>query len=473
MRFPKAKCYISLLLCASALHGQTHLRHFESVHVDTTIAFDSVATAPTFVRAGRIIVAKIGSTAHYIGAGYVGTIWHNLDSVAGNTVGPGWFGDPVDGDYTQSTTYDSATRDMFFNNFTIPAGDTFRTKSYRIFVQGTITINGNLTTSGRPGGNGGNADSVICGDFNTSLGGAGGSPGSGDVDGYLAGSSNGSTLAGGGEPGGTGSSTTDCVTGVSGYSGPSCGAGAFTKVPDTVTYGIGSQGIQGDSGGAGGNALACIGTGNGQLSCAGQSGGPFTPIESTPSVQDQYGLPHDLILQALGRTFAMSITSASNQTARVGVWRMSGTSGGGRGGGGGGSGSGGGHIGRGAGGGGGGGGGGNGGSVVLVANIITGTGSITADGAVGGKGGNGGKATVNGSGACAGGGGGGGGGAGGSAGIIIICTRSMTGVTTSAVGGAGGQAGIGGTGAGNGTAGDNGKYHSKKGNDGLVIINLI
>lgn len=74
------------------------------------------------------------------------------------------FGDGSDGDVTISADT-SLSSDMFYNNLTINTTKTLNPNGYRIFVKGTLTINGTgkIARNGNNGGNGGNATATTGG----------------------------------------------------------------------------------------------------------------------------------------------------------------------------------------------------------------------------------------------------------------------------------------------------------------------
>lgn len=63
------------------------------------------------------------------------------------------FGDGNDGDVTLSENT-TLTRDMFYNNLTIPSGVILYPNGWRIFVRGTLTIAGQINGDGEDGGDG-------------------------------------------------------------------------------------------------------------------------------------------------------------------------------------------------------------------------------------------------------------------------------------------------------------------------------
>lgn len=300
------------------------------------------------------------------------------------------FGSGADGDVTIGANT-SLTRDMYYNNLTVSQGFTLNPSGYRIFVKGTLTINGTVARNGNNGSNG-----------STSSGGAGGAAlSNGTIYGGIAG------IAGGN--GGT----------VSGFGGSAITPTATTNAIGALT---GSQGGQGGDGGSG------AGGGGGGGSAAAAS------TATNPAL-----MPYVIQWAVNMHTFTDATMAYMKATAQA-----NGGAGGGAG-----SDNGGGSF----AGGGGGGGGSSGGIVAIYARniVISATGAITANG---GNGGNGAAGTNNTSGGAGGGGGGGAGGNGGVI-LMVYSSLSNSGSLSVAGGsagtfGAGGTT----TGAGtNGTAG--------------------
>jgi hypothetical protein len=167
------------------------------------------------------------------------------------------FGDGSDGNVTISSQT-TLTRDMYYNNLTIAAGQTLNPGGYRIFVAGTLTLSNDSLIAA----NGNNASGTTGGDALPSgtLGGSGagaGAPGNGAVSG-------GSVTNSLGGSGGTGD-----------------GAAASTATPPSASAGgsnvfeSAAQALTGHSldaavvtGGAGGSAAA-----NGSGAAGGSGGG--------------------------------------------------------------------------------------------------------------------------------------------------------------------------------------------------------
>jgi hypothetical protein len=334
------------------------------------------------------------------------------------------FGDGSDGDgnmnggvvagITPSGTTYNATRDLFFNSLTIDGAYALRSAGFRVFVKGTLTLNGQIRNNGFNGGNGGNAAATI---GNT----PGGTAGSrAPINGVLPGGTVGGVGGSGTAVGAAGGNTSASSWPFRGNGG-ALGAGAVGNGANgTAGVGTGTGGGPGGGGGGGGGAVTPGGSGSagGNIGAVGADSGTLL-------------------------AFPQYITG--RPCAGGGVFEL-GTGGGGGGGG------------FNAGGttqANGGGGGGSAGMVMVAAYEIVGTGSIAANGGNGGNGGTG----VGSSQANAGGGGGGGGGSGGMV-VCIIGNGSFP--TMTATGGTGGTGGVGkGTG---GTGGNGGN-----GDDGVVL----
>lgn len=92
------------------------------------------------------------------------------------------------------------TRDAFFTNLTIDSTYTLNTGGYRLFVSGTLTVNGSITRNGNNGTAGGSASNQTS-DGNGgggTAGAAGGALSSGNIKGGLAGGAGGLGGTGGG-----------------------------------------------------------------------------------------------------------------------------------------------------------------------------------------------------------------------------------------------------------------------------------
>jgi len=320
------------------------------------------------------------------------------------------FGDGSDGALT--TTGDvTLTSDKYYTNLTISTGDTFYPAGYRIFVNGTLTLEGTAKISrngvaGSVGNNATNRDGATGGAGGTAL-----------ADGYLKGS-----VAG--YIGGTGGSGT-----------PSTKIGGNGDANDTSNS-IGSDGILGAGGGDGGGSVS-VGGGTG-------GDGGIGGIATTSNVK------------LIANWHLQTLLDIGSTGATVKYDNSAGAGSGGGGGGGGER-----FANDGGGGGGGGGSASSGGIIAIYAKVIIigANASIEANGANGGNGGNGYQGNNN-----SGGGGGGGAGTGGNGGQIILVYNELTNsgsITVSAgTGGTGGTGGLGDGTGGDGSDGSNGNTGS-------------
>lgn len=303
------------------------------------------------------------------------------------------FGLGSDGDVviTGSTTL---TSDMFYNSLTITSTGALSTAGYRVFSQGKLLNEGNINVSAAEGRDGGIAHGI-----------PGGTAGAAGVkkEGYLIGAQSGG-IGGGG---------------AAGTANPGAGGGSSTNsLGDATVGGNGGSGGNGDAGSGG----------------AGGTGGTVTAAAANVgSIED----PSQAI---------------SYRTQPSGSSGSSFGSGGGGGGGGGGRGS---HF-PSSGvppGGGGGGGGASAHSAVIVASILSGSGTLTG---IGGDGGNGGNGSAGNEGIEDTGGGGGGGGAQGAFVFLIFSRKENYNWTVTLTGGIGGLGGAPNDAGGAGTDGADG-----------------
>lgn len=304
------------------------------------------------------------------------------------------FGDGSDGNVTISGDT-SLSRDMYYNNLTVDATKTLSPNGFRIFVKGTLTVNGTIQrngTAGSAGGNGSGANGGSAGAPGTALG----------TTGTLCGSVIGGTSSAGGNGGSDNSGS----------------ASAAANNGNNQTVALGSNGVVGTRGGNGGDGTGVF-TGGIANATVG-TGGTVTAANSRP-----FSATTGIMMIETGSSIAIFQTSAS--------------AGGSTGGGGGGAKAGGGGVG---GGGGGAGGDGSPAGILMISAktiVVSATGSITANGGRGGDGGNG----ANGSGNGGGGGGGGAAGSGGNGGNVVLIYQSYT--NNGTVSASAGVAGTGGT----------------------------
>lgn len=277
------------------------------------------------------------------------------------------------------------SRDVFFDTLTINTGVTLNPNGYAVFCKNTISGAGKISSNGGGGGNG-----VQGGIAGPGSGGAGGGAGTAAIA-----SAHTFAATPAGKAGGAGSN---------GAADGTAGTAGTSENP--------SLGVSGDVGGKGGQGLAWSG---------GAGGGAGAATSETVIVSNS---SYSGNLSSSGTTTVHTFNYPRGSTSLGSLSPSAGSGSGG----GGGSGSTGNY-----GGGGGGGSGACGGIVYVIANTITGTITIEANG---GDGGNGGGQT-------SGSGGGGGGGAGSGGVVIAIYTTLGGSVTIQALHGTGGAKGTG------------------------------
>jgi len=281
------------------------------------------------------------------------------------------------------------TRDLWTTSLTVDVGVVILPSGFRLFCQGTATINGALRCNGGNGaagtagvGGAGGTQAIV-----TSIGGSG------------TGSVYGGTQAGiVGSGSGAGNSPGALPAPANALIGTAASSAGGTAAPPTA----GANGglFQGGGGGGGDNG-----------------GGGSTP---TPTILNKYAPGFHTLEQAVaGRQLTLEASSGV-ATSQLGTGFAGASGGAGLNGGGGGSGA-------------------AGGIVFLAGRTIAGSGALEAKGGTGGAGGPG-----------ASGGGGGGGGCGG---VIILVYASLSGITQSVAAGAGGAAGTGAGAGGSGGTG--------------------
>jgi hypothetical protein len=182
----------------------------------------------------------------------------------------GLFGDGSDGDVTISSAT-TLTRDSYYHNLTIAAGQALNPGGYRIFVSGTLTLNNGAIIARN--GNNGSGNTGGPGLASGTLGGSGsGSGGSNGTGGSVS-----NSLGGNGDGGGSGSGTEaggGGVVVVAARTVTSSGAAAITaRGGDGTSDGVGFD--TGYGGGGGGGVVVIISTtpqpGGVTLSAAGGS----------------------------------------------------------------------------------------------------------------------------------------------------------------------------------------------------------
>jgi len=276
------------------------------------------------------------------------------------------------------------TADTYYNDLTINAGKILNTAGYRIFVKGTLTINGTISRNGNNGGSG--SAGANNGGNVSNQGTAGAALSDGSVKGAVAGAAGGSGQ---------------------GYGG----TGEAVSNGSDVAKSIGSGGIAGTKGGAGGDGAM---TGDIGGTAGSKTGTVYNTINNIMAAYFLYDF------FPAGDNLKSSSGSGGSGGGGCSFNGCPGICG--QGGGGAGSGS-------------------PGGIVWIAARIIviSATGVISANGGNGGNGGTGGTDDTG-----SYGGGGGAGGSGGSGGVIILCYVSLT--NSGSIAASGGTAGTGGAG---------------------------
>jgi len=304
------------------------------------------------------------------------------------------FGDGSDGNVTISTNT-TITADMYYNNLTIDAGVTLDSNNFRIFIKGTLTLNGTISNDGGDGGDGQNATAPS---YPVSIGGVAGIAGNNGSSGTLR----------TGTAGGAG------ATGATSRSGNNSAAG-------TAANGIKSNGSKG---GDGGNANGYNTNSGGDAGAGGVITAARNKFDNVISLSNIIDTWSDTVITLSTSAGASGGASGAGSGTGGSGYRCST--------------------------GGGGGGGAAGGFIILIVNtiVISATGEIHSNGGSGGTAGDGivtdGGDSVGGS----------GGGAGGNGGFIAIAYRSLTNNGSIAVGG--GVGGNAGASSGGGWIGSNG-----------------
>ncbi len=266
---------------------------------------DVIIPGTTYEDEGVPVAGAPHDTANFTGDGVsvtdAGGGRVNIDiSVPGGGGDRTWYGMGVDGDLVTAgggAGDFEQLRDMYFNDLTISAGDTWRTHGYRLFVAGTLTIaaggfldNSATSIAGAPAGTllGG----MFGADSNVDEAPRAGNPGV---------SSPWWPFTDTGKTGGAGGDTTAAIPfgpragGPGGVANLALGSsplyGVLMSLGDGVTGGAGggsgatySQGAQvegGDGGGGGGVMVICarhIVAPDGAIRCRGADGGPGSAI---------------------------------------------------------------------------------------------------------------------------------------------------------------------------------------------------
>jgi hypothetical protein len=395
---------------------------YQRIFTHTGTPWDNTLNSIKYQAGNLNGVAGVVTTAWGVYAGNYDTgQYMRYDDVSGQLVVndttllfKAFYGDGSDGDVVISANT-AITSDMFYDDLTINNGYTLTCHGFRIFVSGTLTNNGTISTAGNSGTNGSNG-----GDSSAGVTGGGGHNGTGATTiNFDTGSIYGSVGAMPGVDGKNGRSTSGAATsGTTGGSG-----GVYTEIKSMS----GAPALSGHGGGAGGVTVngttysSAVGGNHG--SSSGTSDVIYNKIRN---IMSAYML-HDFVD---GLTFISSFDAAGAGSGASGAVGLVG-----------------GAEARSGGGGGSGGSGGGGGTFCLFARKIINNGTFTSQGGNGGNGGNAGVSYAGpyggGNNAAAGGSGGGGGGAGGTGGSIIIIYNSIT--NSGTITAAGGTSGTGGT----------------------------
>lgn len=319
-----------------------------------------------------------------------------------------------------STGVYTLTRDIYLaSGSSIAATVTIKTANYRIYCNGTLTLNGTIDNSGATGGAGGAAVADAAGAAGTA------------ATALSAGSCQAATAAVAGGAGGAGSTTTGAAGG-NGNNG--------TAITNSIGVVSGVVPAAAGLGGAGTSAAGAAGT-------AGTDGTVGALASTTSGAR---AMPLVFYFLGVGNSGVIAAWKGNGCPASA----AGGSAGGGD------------STNKGGGGGGSGGNGGNGGYMALAFYKLVGSGTISSNGGTGGAGGAGGNAAA---GNC-GGGGGGAGGVGGTGGVIVFLYHDLTAWTGAIVagGGPGGAGAAGGTKQGTGVAGGVGATGTT-GHAGIII----
>lgn len=395
-------------------------------------SFANRATAPFYVTEAGVVVGT--------------NITANYSQITNQDI----FGDGSDGDVTISVNT-SLSSDVFYNNLTINTAVTLNPTGYRIFVKGTLTINGTGKIA-RNGNAGGNATAGT--DFSTfgSAGAAAAALADGSIKGAPGGQAGKDGVTGVINVGGSGN-----TNGTAGNTSANTGTSAAKSIAT-------SNGLDGTSSPASGNGTSSAGTGNAGSVGAGagkgtRTGTVYNLVHNSIAAYrlfDDNGSAYLTAAPGNGGVGGSSTGGISwQENGDSGVTCSSGASGGS------------------------GGGGGNGGIIPIFSRIITigASAGIYVDGGAGGTGGNSANAVATSGGVNAslgaGGTSGGNGGMGGNGGIIILVYSTLNNSgTLSAAGGSGGTGGTKGNkatfGTGTATDGSNGTAGTT-GNTGVTI----
>lgn len=343
-------------------------------------------------------------------------LWNGTDLIVNDSVisRQDIFGDGSDGDLTTSGNV-TLTVDTYYGNLTVSTGHILDCAGFRLFVKGTLTVNGTLQRTPNAGGNGGNYGA----DYLTP--GAAGAAGAALADGSLKGGLAGKVGVIGAI--GIGITTDDSKgNGTAGTNNSNTGA-------DVAKSLVGYDGVAGVAGNTSGNAtMPTPGTATGGSGGTGAAGGTrtgtiYNKVRSVMSAYLLYDtLPTADNLKSAPSNGGCGSSGSGAAATGTGSDAFSGCSGGS------------------------GGGGSQGGIVTIFAKkiVVGAAGIIRANGGAGGNGGMSRDANCPGAGNCAiGGTSGSPSGDGGNGGVLILCYSSLTNAgTIEAAGGVGGTGGV-------------------------------
>lgn len=230
----------------------------------------STAAAQGIVAGEPVHAGHLNYLLNLLADGWAG--WLNESAAANlDDIGLSAYGDGSDGDVVLATgTTTTLVRDMYYNNLTLDGNALLQPNGHRIFVRGTLTMNGTSRISvrgpnGGSGASGGSPGGVVYTAASLASAGNGAFGGSSAVS--ITDSIGGDGGEGGSGAGGAGGSGGSAVI-------PAGGDGGYRHAPGYLGYVIGSAGLtslQGGGGGGGGGAGA--GADAGVSAGAGGSGG--------------------------------------------------------------------------------------------------------------------------------------------------------------------------------------------------------
>lgn len=235
-----------------------------SDHIDTSTG----STGGSFVLLNQAVQYESDGTSIWVitASNYALSTLDSRYSPAGASsyVGP-WYGNGSDGDVTIAAST-NISQDMYYHNLTINPGQVLSSNGYRIFVSGTLTLNGTLGSAGAAGGATGSAGATWT---NPGTIGRGYTGGAGGTAAGSAGTGQGFDMCSQGGAGGAGSGGAGGAAGSFGAvaasrGGPQWAANIATAaLGSPVTGGTSNTIESGGSGGGGGGGDGTAGGGGG------------------------------------------------------------------------------------------------------------------------------------------------------------------------------------------------------------------